>query len=47
MTATVHHMSSSSGLRKFQADGFFWTKCTYICCPKWTKKEYNIHYKLF
>jgi len=30
MMATVPHVTSSSGLRKFQADGFFLTECT--CC---------------
>jgi len=29
MMATVRHMTSSSGLRKFQADGFFSTECTH------------------
>ena len=28
MMATVPHVTSGSGLRKFQADGFFWTECT-------------------
>jgi len=28
MMATVPHVTSGSGLRKFQADGFFSTECT-------------------
>jgi len=29
--ATVPHVTSGSGLRKFQADGFFFsTECTYL-----------------
>jgi len=28
MMATVPNVTSGSGLRKFQADGFFWTECT-------------------
>jgi len=28
MTANVPHVTSGLGLRKFQADGFFWHECT-------------------
>jgi len=30
MMAIVPHVTSSSGLRKFQADGFFFTECTRV-----------------
>jgi len=30
MMATVPHVTSGSGLKKFQADGFFSTECTYV-----------------
>ena len=30
MMVTVPHFTSGSGLRKFQADGFFWTEYTFL-----------------
>jgi hypothetical protein len=33
MMATVHHVTSGSGLRKFQATWFFGTECTVFRTP--------------
>jgi len=33
MIATVQHVTSGSGLRKFQADGFFSTECLSSLSP--------------
>jgi len=37
MMVTVPHITSSSGLRKYQANGFFSTECTipWIVSPWW------------
>ena len=37
MMATVPHVTSGLGLRKFQADGFLLIR-VYISCPKFLKK---------
>jgi len=40
MMATVRHVTSSSGLRKFQADGFFFD----IGLRQFTSTSFPIHY---
>jgi len=42
MMATVPHVTSGSGLRKFQADGFFSTECTMVQRTVQRKKERTV-----
>jgi len=41
MMATVPHVTSSSGLRKFQADGFL-LDSVYQCHPNYSRQIYHI-----
>jgi len=42
MMATVPHVTSGLGLRKFQADGFLLTR-VYVCCCIWALQIFFIY----